>query len=93
MQNPGACFIKAAKAGVVDDLKGNLDALAWGKVPSTGTAGHFDIIYSAKVDFILLLPDQLSDKIRQFTKSTFFIKYIDSGRVNNSIIQGIWLSI
>ncbi|KAB1217169.1 DNA-directed RNA polymerase IV subunit 1 [Morella rubra] len=46
--NPGACFIKAAKAGVVDDLKGNLDALAWGKVPSTGTAGHFDIIYSAK---------------------------------------------
>ena len=55
VQNPGACFIKAAKAGAVDDLKGNLDALAWGKVPSTGTGGHFDIIYSGKVDLILFL--------------------------------------
>jgi hypothetical protein len=55
VQGPGACFIKAAKAGVVDDLKGNLDALAWGNVPSTGTGGHFDIIYSGKVDIIFLL--------------------------------------
>ena len=55
VQNPGACFIKAAKAGAVDGLKGNLDALAWGNVPSTGTGGHFDIIYSAKVDIMLFL--------------------------------------
>ena len=54
VQSPGACFIKAAKAGVVDDLKGNLDALAWGKVIPTGTGGHFDIIYSGKVDNVLL---------------------------------------
>ena len=55
MQNPGACFLNAAKAGVVDNLKGNLDALAWGNVPSTGTGGHFDILYSGKVDIILFL--------------------------------------
>lgn len=53
VQSPGACFIKAAKAGVVDDLKGNLDALAWGKVALTGTGGHFDILYSGKVDNVL----------------------------------------
>ncbi|KAG6685152.1 hypothetical protein I3842_12G097800 [Carya illinoinensis] len=46
--NPSACFIKAAKAGIVDDLKGHIDALAWGKVPSTGTGSHFDIMYSGK---------------------------------------------
>lgn len=51
LQNPGACFIKAAKAGVVDNLQGSIDALAWGKVPPVGTGGHFDIIYSGEVDF------------------------------------------
>ncbi|KAF3974134.1 hypothetical protein CMV_002506 [Castanea mollissima] len=68
--NPGACFLNAAKAGVVDNLKGNLDALAWGNVPSTGTGGHFDILYSGKmpelekpVDFNSLMVRQtISDK-------------------------------
>lgn len=46
--NPGPCFIKAAKAGTVDSLQGSLDALAWGKVPSLGTGGLFEIIYSGK---------------------------------------------
>ncbi|KAF5734464.1 DNA-directed RNA polymerase IV subunit 1 [Tripterygium wilfordii] len=45
---PGQCFIKAAKAGVVDNLQGSLDALAWGKVPPIGTGGQFDIMYSGK---------------------------------------------
>ncbi|KAJ7952384.1 DNA-directed RNA polymerase subunit [Quillaja saponaria] len=48
LSNPGACFIKAAKAGVTDDLQGSLDALAWGNCPSMGTGGQFDIIYSGK---------------------------------------------
>ncbi|KAF8412332.1 hypothetical protein HHK36_000294 [Tetracentron sinense] len=46
--NPGACFIKAAKEGTVDGLQGTLDAVAWGKKPSIGTGGHFDILYSGK---------------------------------------------
>ncbi|XP_054824584.1 DNA-directed RNA polymerase IV subunit 1 isoform X2 [Prosopis cineraria] len=46
--NPGSCFIKAAKAGVRDDLQGSLDALAWGNCPSIGTGGQFDIMYSNK---------------------------------------------
>lgn len=45
--NPGDCFIRAAKAGVVDDLQGSIDALAWGKIPAIGT-GQFDIVYSGK---------------------------------------------
>ncbi|KAJ6714537.1 DNA-DIRECTED RNA polymerase [Salix viminalis] len=45
--NPGDCFIRAAKAGVVDDLQGSIDALAWGKIPAMGT-GQFDIVYSGK---------------------------------------------
>lgn len=49
LQNPGPGFIKAAKAGTVDNLQGSLDALAWGKVPSLGTGGLFEIIYSGKV--------------------------------------------
>ncbi|KAJ4846700.1 hypothetical protein Tsubulata_031972 [Turnera subulata] len=44
---PGDCFIKAAKAEEKDDLRGCLDALAWGKVPQIGT-GHFDIVYPNK---------------------------------------------
>ncbi|KAA8522336.1 hypothetical protein F0562_013303 [Nyssa sinensis] len=46
--NPGDCFIKAAKMGVMDDLQGSLDALSWGTVPSMGTSGQFDILYSGK---------------------------------------------
>lgn len=49
LQKPGAYFIKAAKAGVTDGLQGSLDALAWGKIPSFGTGGQFELIYSAKV--------------------------------------------
>lgn len=44
--NPSTCFVKAAKAGVTDDLQGSIDALAWGKPPCFGTGGQFDIIYS-----------------------------------------------
>lgn len=46
--NPGDCFIKAAKAGVTDDLQGSMDALCWGRTPSIGTGAHFDIMYSGK---------------------------------------------
>ncbi|GAB2274023.1 hypothetical protein Dimus_008792 [Dionaea muscipula] len=46
--NPGASFIKAAKAGANDQLQGSLDALAWGKVPSVGTGAHFELLYSGK---------------------------------------------
>lgn len=52
LQNPGSHFIKAAKAGVTDDLQGSLDALAWGNCPSMGTGGQFDIIYSNEVKLI-----------------------------------------
>ncbi|KAJ8769723.1 hypothetical protein K2173_005929 [Erythroxylum novogranatense] len=45
--SPGNCFIKAAKAGIKDDMQGSLDALAWGLVPPVGT-GQFDIVYSLK---------------------------------------------
>ncbi|WJX62674.1 DNA-directed RNA polymerase [Trifolium repens] len=47
--NPGSSFLKAAKSGVVDNLQGNLDALAWGNCLPMGTSGQFDIIYSEKV--------------------------------------------
>ncbi|KAI9076919.1 hypothetical protein K1719_041081 [Acacia pycnantha] len=64
--NPGSCFIKAAKAGVMDDLQGSLDALAWGNCPSIGTGGQFDIMYSDKgyelgkpVDVYKLLEDSV----------------------------------
>ncbi|XVF10684.1 hypothetical protein REPUB_Repub07fG0203700 [Reevesia pubescens] len=46
--NPSASFVKAAKAGVLDDLRGTIDTLAWGRVPHVGTGGHFDIVYSMK---------------------------------------------
>lgn len=46
--SPGSCFIKAGKRAVADNLHGSLDALAWGKIPSVGSGGHFDILYSAK---------------------------------------------
>uniref|UniRef100_A0A2P2QM21 Uncharacterized protein MANES_02G028200 n=1 Tax=Rhizophora mucronata TaxID=61149 RepID=A0A2P2QM21_RHIMU len=50
--SPGNCFIKAAKAGVTDDLQGSLDALSWGKIPPIGT-GHFDILFSQDCEFSL----------------------------------------
>lgn len=55
MQNPGNCFIKAAKERVADDLCGTLDAVAWGKEAPVGTGGSFDILYSGKVFFFLFL--------------------------------------
>lgn len=55
MQNPGSCFIKAAKCGVEDNLRGSLDALAWGNCPSIGTSGQFDILYSDKVKPLVFL--------------------------------------
>ncbi|KAL6980111.1 DNA-directed RNA polymerase [Sarracenia purpurea var. burkii] len=45
---PADCLIKAAKKEVLDNLQGSLDALSWGKTPSTGTGGRFDILYSGK---------------------------------------------
>ncbi|AES94122.2 putative DNA-directed RNA polymerase [Medicago truncatula] len=50
--NPGSSFLKAAKSGIVDNLQGNLDALAWGNCLPMGTGGQFDIIYSEKVEEI-----------------------------------------
>ncbi|CAK8539379.1 unnamed protein product [Lathyrus sativus] len=50
--NPGSSFLKAAKSGVVDNLQGSLDALAWGNCLPMGTGGQFDIIYSEKVQEI-----------------------------------------
>ncbi|XP_019421599.1 PREDICTED: DNA-directed RNA polymerase IV subunit 1-like isoform X1 [Lupinus angustifolius] len=71
--NPGRCFIKAAKCGVKDNLRGSIDALAWGSCPSIGTSGQFDILYADKgqelaksVDVYNLLEasfDQLNEKI------------------------------
>lgn len=49
MQHPGDSFVRAAKTELSDDLQGSLEALAWGKTPSTGTGFSFDIIYSEKV--------------------------------------------
>ncbi|PPD90849.1 hypothetical protein GOBAR_DD12232 [Gossypium barbadense] len=46
--NPSACFVKAAKTGVADNLQGTIDLLAWGRVPRIGTGGQFDIVYSMK---------------------------------------------
>lgn len=45
---PAHSFINAAKQCSVDNLCGTLDAIAWGKEPSTGTAGSFKIMYSGK---------------------------------------------
>lgn len=49
IQSPGTCFIKAAKAGVVDNLQGSVDALAWGRIPALGTGEIFDVVYSGNV--------------------------------------------
>ncbi|XP_019445104.1 PREDICTED: DNA-directed RNA polymerase IV subunit 1-like isoform X1 [Lupinus angustifolius] len=71
--NPGSCFINAAKCGIKDNLRGSIDALAWGNCPSIGTSGQFDILYADKgqeiaksVDVYNLLEasiNQLSEKI------------------------------
>ncbi|XP_019094155.1 PREDICTED: DNA-directed RNA polymerase IV subunit 1-like [Camelina sativa] len=47
--SPSQCFLKAAKEGVIDQLQGSIDALAWGKVPGFGTGDQFEIIISPKV--------------------------------------------
>ncbi|VFQ69378.1 unnamed protein product [Cuscuta campestris] len=46
--NPGESFLKAAKLGLSDDLRGIAEALCWGKVPSVGTGFQFDVLYSGK---------------------------------------------
>ncbi|KAB2018223.1 hypothetical protein ES319_D08G214600v1 [Gossypium barbadense] len=67
--NPSACFVKAAKTGVADNLQGTIDLLAWGRVPRIGTGGQFDIVYSMKdeelaepVDVYKLLGDSINSK-------------------------------
>ncbi|KAM2301476.1 hypothetical protein ACFX1S_032376 [Malus domestica] len=45
---PGACFVKAAKAGAMDELPGSLEALAWGKLPPSGTGRQFEVLFSQK---------------------------------------------
>ncbi|XP_037488203.1 DNA-directed RNA polymerase IV subunit 1-like [Triticum dicoccoides] len=45
---PAHTFINAAKQSSVDNLCGTVDAMTWGKEPSTGTSGPFKIIYSGK---------------------------------------------
>lgn len=45
---PADTFIKAAKQCSVDNLCGNIDALAWGKEPPAGTSGPFKIMYAGK---------------------------------------------
>ncbi|KAI5021955.1 hypothetical protein ZWY2020_058685 [Hordeum vulgare] len=45
---PAHTFINAAKKSTVDNLCGTVDAMAWGKEPSTGTSGPFRIMYSGK---------------------------------------------
>lgn len=67
--NPSACFVKAAKTGVADNLQGTIDLLAWGRVPHIGTGGQFDIVYSMKdeelaepVDVYKLLGDSINSK-------------------------------
>ncbi|CAH9115567.1 unnamed protein product [Cuscuta epithymum] len=47
-KSPGIAFIKAAKAGLVDELRGSAEALSWGKVPSIGTGFEFDVLYSGE---------------------------------------------
>ncbi|KAG7028326.1 DNA-directed RNA polymerase IV subunit 1 [Cucurbita argyrosperma subsp. argyrosperma] len=85
--SPGASFVKAAKAGIKDSLSGSLDALAWGKIPSMGTGGQFDILYSGKghelnkpVDVYNLLGSQgicekPNVKIESLDKNTIYEKY------------------
>ncbi|KAK8584261.1 hypothetical protein V6N12_068507 [Hibiscus sabdariffa] len=69
--NPSACFVKAAKAEVLDNLQGTIDTLAWGRVPRIGTGGHFDVIYSMKdqklaepIDVYKLLGESLNSNMQ-----------------------------
>lgn len=59
MQHPGSSFLKAAKSGIVDNLQGSLDAMAWGNCLPIGTSGQFDIIYSEKVKLLVFLSVEL----------------------------------
>lgn len=49
MQGPATTFVAAAKERSVDGLRGSLDSISWGKEPSIGSGGHFDLIFSVKV--------------------------------------------
>ncbi|CAB4310234.1 unnamed protein product [Prunus armeniaca] len=72
--SPGACFIKAAKGGVVDELHGSVEALAWGNTPPSGTGRQFDILYS-KEGLNLSKPlnpyDLLGSQISSSSKNAF----------------------
>ncbi|CAH9055149.1 unnamed protein product [Cuscuta europaea] len=46
--SPGESFLKAAKLGLSDDLRGSAEALAWGKIPPIGTGFQCDVLYSGK---------------------------------------------
>ncbi|XP_019156687.1 PREDICTED: DNA-directed RNA polymerase IV subunit 1 isoform X2 [Ipomoea nil] len=46
--SPGESFLKAAKMGLSDDLRGTAEALSWGKIPPVGTGFQFDVLYSGK---------------------------------------------
>ncbi|WOG90280.1 hypothetical protein DCAR_0209523 [Daucus carota subsp. sativus] len=46
--SPADCFVNAGKMGMMDNLQGSLDSLAWGNPPSLGTGAQFDILYSRK---------------------------------------------
>lgn len=49
LQNPEKSFIDAAKQGLADNLRGTVDAVAWGQEAPVGTGGPFKIMYSGKV--------------------------------------------
>ncbi|CAB4279805.1 unnamed protein product [Prunus armeniaca] len=74
LNSPGACFIKAAKGGVVDELHGSVEALAWGNTPPSGTGRQFDILYS-KEGLNLSKPlnpyDLLGSQISSSSKNAF----------------------
>ncbi|KAJ3680051.1 hypothetical protein LUZ60_016329 [Juncus effusus] len=48
---PATSFISAAKEGATDNLCGSLDAISWGKEPSIGSGGNFDLIYSSGKEY------------------------------------------
>ncbi|KAF3340174.1 DNA-directed RNA polymerase IV subunit 1 [Carex littledalei] len=47
---PATTFVTAAKERSVDGLRGSLDSVSWGKEPSIGSGGHFDLIFPVKED-------------------------------------------
>ncbi|KAJ4746772.1 DNA-directed RNA polymerase subunit [Rhynchospora pubera] len=48
---PASNFVTAAKEGMVDGLHGSLDSISWGKEPSIGSGGHFDLMFSFREHF------------------------------------------